>query len=333
LLYAIGPIMLFASCQNDPLLLDTSTEVPYDMSFPEMEYPQDNPYSEEGWLLGKHLFFDTRLSKDGTKSCASCHAPELAFSDKTAISLGVFDRPGNRNSPPLFNIGYHPYFTREGGVPTLEMQVLVPIQEKHEFNTNIVDLAAILQQDSLYNRLSKEAYGQEFGHFVLTRALATFERGLISKNSKFDQFAAGNTQALNKEEIDGMKLFYSKRTNCFACHSGFNFTDYSFANNGLYETYSDPGRMRLTGEASDNAMFKVPSLRNVAVTGPYMHDGSITTLEGVIAHYSSGVKAHTNKSDLVQILNLDEAEKKALIAFLECLTDYQFLTNPRFKKN
>lgn len=324
-------IFCLASCQSDPIL-EQDLDFGEDMMFPSIDYPSDNPFSEDAWLLGKNLFYDTRLSKDKTKSCASCHNPRLAFSDDKPTSPGVFDRPGTRNSSPLFNVAYHPYFTREGGVATLETQVLVPIQEHNEFNTNIVDLAEMLRNDSLYQKLSLSAYGREMDHFVITRAIATFERSLISKQSRFDAFYAGDETALSALEKDGMRLFFSPKTNCSTCHGGFNFTNYAFANNGLYVQYIDEGRKRLTGMDSDRALFKTPSLRNVEVTAPYMHDGSLNHLEEVVHRYNIGGADHPNKNGIIKALNLSKVEEEALVAFLKSLTDHSFLNNKKLQK-
>ena len=319
-------------CQTtDPVEADTFKQT-HRPVFDEVSYPEDNTYTPERWQLGKLLFYEEMLSVDTSISCASCHKAELAFSDNRATSPGVKDRPGKRNSPGLTNVAYHPYYTREGGVPSLEMQVLVPLQEHNEFDFNIVDAGERLKNDSTYRRLSQLAYGRAPDYYVVTRALATFERSFISDQSKLDRSYVDPNTTLTDSERAGMELFYSDRTSCASCHGGFNFTDYSFKNNGLYVEYNDPGRMRLTGETSDQAVFKVPSLRNIELTGPYMHDGSVETLEQVIEHYNTGGKPHPNKSDLIRPLNLTSKEKSDLKAFLLCLTDREFTTNPIFKK-
>ena len=301
--------------------------------FSTISFPEDNSYSEERWELGKKLFYDNVLSIDSTLSCASCHKSELSFSDNVSLSKGVKDRDGVRNAPSLANIGYHPYFTREGGVPTLEQQVLVPLQEHNEFDFNIVLAGERIAQDSMYVAMSQKAYNRMPDYYVITRALANFERSLISDNSYFDQYHFdAQTDALSNSQKRGMALFYSEKTNCYKCHVGPNFTDYSFENNGLYKDYSDEGRRRLTEEETDDGRFKVASLRNVEVTGPYMHDGSLRTLAEVIEHYDSGGKNHKNKSELTQPLNLTQQEKDELLAFLLSLTDNEFLTNHQFKK-
>lgn len=301
--------------------------------FPSIDFPDGNEFTKERWLLGKKLFYEKRLSKSNTISCGSCHKPELAFSDNVAMSDGDDFAKGTSNAPSLTNIAYHPYFTRAGGVPTLEMQVLVPIQEHNEFNHNIVDIAKELNADSAYHNYALKSYNRDFDPFVLTRAISNFERSFISGNSRFDKFYNQNMKnALTKTEIRGFNLFMSNKTNCSKCHSDFNFTNYSFQNNGLYDNYVDSGRMRLTKLESDRALFKVPSLRNVEVTAPYMHDGSFQTLEQIIEHYNSGGKNFINKSDLIKPLKLSQQEKQDLVNFLKSLTDYPFLTNKNFKQ-
>lgn len=306
-------------------------EVP--KGFDPILFPEDNTYTHARWNLGKRLFYDPIMSVDSSVSCASCHHAALAFSDDRALSLGVDKRLGTRNAPTLANVTYHPYFTREGGVPTLEMQVLVPIQEHNEFDFNIVLLADRLRKDTSYRHMSWKAYEREPDAFVITRSLATFERSLISGYSPYDHYTSyGDVDALSPSEVNGMKLFFSDRTNCVECHNGFNFTNYAFENNGLYQSYDDLGRFRLTGENVDLARFKVPSLRNIELTSPYMHDGSIQTIEEVVDHYNSGGKDHPNKSDLIKPLYLTEKEKKELVHFLKSLTDDAFVNNPSFKK-
>lgn len=325
----------FSACKKD-----TAENIEQTMPLPEItplgfediNFPDDNAYTQERWELGKALFFDPVLSKDSTVSCASCHNPSLAFSDNVAFSKGVEKKLGTRNSPTLTNIGFHPYFTREGGVPSLEMQVLVPIQEHNEFDFNILPIAERLNNNPAYISMSQAAYGRNPDPFVIVRAIATFERSLLSTNSAFDRYYFNKEQnALNESAKKGMQLFYSDKTNCSKCHSGFNFSNFAFENNGLYNNYKDEGRRRLTNKQEDFALFKVPTLRNVEVTAPYMHDGSLATLEKVIEHYNSGGKNNPQKSQYLQVLNLTETEKSQLVAFLKSLTDHEFNNNPKFK--
>lgn len=322
-------------CKKDDVINPVEQKYPFALpvGFPAITYPEDNAFTLERWELGKKLFYDNVLSVDYSISCATCHKASLAFSDNVAFTDGVEQRPGVRNVPTLANVAYHPYYTREGGVPTLEMQVLVPVQEHNEFDFNIVTAGERLQQDSVYVTMSKKAYGRVPDYYVITRALANFERTLISGNSPFDKYKyQGDDNALTVDEKAGMELFYSSKTNCSSCHSGFNFTNYAFENNGLYSTYTDIGRKRLTGKPEDEARFKVPTLRNIALTAPYMHDGSILTLAEVIEHYNKGGYSHVNKSELVKPLGLTDVEKEQLIAFLKSLTDKEFISKEEYKE-
>lgn len=301
--------------------------------FPSIVFPEGNEYSQSRWELGKRLFYDSILSVNNTISCSSCHKSENAFSDTVPFSKGDGNLFGRGNAPTLANIGYNPYFTRAGGVPTLEMQILVPIQEHDEFNTNILDIVEKLKQDSSYTKLARKAYKRELDPFVITRAIANFERSFISGNSDYDKFHFQNKKKLMSESQQrGEILFESERTSCTQCHSGFNFTNYAFENNGLYLNYKDIGRKRLTKNEFDLAKFKVPTLRNIELTGPYMHDGSIKTLADVINHYNSGGQIHKNKSSFIKPLGLNEIEKQDLEAFLKSLTDKKFVTNKIYKK-
>ncbi|MBL7806067.1 MAG: c-type cytochrome [Saprospiraceae bacterium] len=334
---ALGLAIILVACRKE------SPEVPSEQpepllvvppGFPDPVFPDGNELTPARWVLGKKLFYDPVMSNDSTISCASCHHAAKAFSDTLAFSPGVAGRPGTRNAPTLANIGYHPYFTREGGVPTLEMQILVPIQEHNEFDFNILLIVERLLRDTSYVRMSREAYGRDPDAFVITRSIACFERTLVSGNSRYDRhFFQGESGALTAAEKRGMELFFSEKTDCSRCHGGFNFTNYAFENNGLYTDYTDPGRFRLTELESDRARFKVPTLRNAALTAPYMHDGSLPTLEAVIEHYDSGGRAHPNKSALIRPLALSAAEKADLVAFLNSLTDEAFVSNPKFRQN
>jgi len=304
------------------------------MGFPEVEHPADNQPNAARWALGKRLFYDPIMSDDGTISCASCHAPELAFSDNIDLSIGVKGLLGNQNAPSLTNVAYHPYLTRAGGVPTLEQQILVPIQEHNELGSNIIEIAERMSTDSVYVAMSKLAYDCSPDAFVITRALACFERSLISGNSRYDQYTyQGDKEAMSSLELEGRDLFFSDRAQCSSCHSGFNFSDYSFKNNGLYTQYADSGRYRLTLNEADRALFKVPSLRNSGFTAPYMHDGSIATLAGVIDHYSDGVSPHKNLSPNLRAFHFSPDEKQALLAFLSTLDDTTFTSDLRFQNN
>lgn len=321
-------IFLFTSCNketNDPYSI--LTKIPD--GFPTLETPTDNEFTLERWTLGKALFYENLLSIDSSVSCASCHKLEFAFSDNVSKTSGVFNLAGSRNSPTLTNIGFQPYFTKEGGVPTLEQQVLIPIEEHNEMGFNILDAGIRLNKIEKYKNLSLIAYQREMDYYVITRALACFERTLISSNSKYDKWFR-NEISLKENEQRGKELFFSERTNCSTCHDGILFTNYGFFNNGLYEIYDDNGKFRLTQDTSDIGVFKVPTLRNIERTAPYMHDGSLISLKEVIEHYNSGGKWHANKSSMIKPLNLNQQEINDLIAFLESLTDYDFINNKLF---
>lgn len=324
----IGWISFFAvvcmSCSRDVAI--SEVDVPWRQApecWPEMPQPENNELNIARWELGKRLFFDTQLSIDGSVSCASCHLPSLAFGSSTATSPGAANAPGTRNVPVLSNVGYLPYFLREGGVPTLEMQALVPIQEENEFQHNIVVIANNLANDESYVASSIKAYGQEPSPYVVTRALAAFQRGMVDGNSPYDQWLDGNSEAMTASALSGLEVF--EEIGCDRCHSGFLFTDHRIANNGLYQTYEDPGLSRLTGMTEDIGKFKVPSLRNVGMTAPYMFDGSLATLDDVLAHYESGGSSHPNKATEIEPITLTDAQKEHLKAFLHALTDDSFL--------
>jgi cytochrome c peroxidase len=294
--------------------------------FPEVAYPAGNEPTQARWELGKKLFFDPIMSRDLSISCSSCHAPHLAFSDSVPLSPGVDSAAGKRNAPSLTNVAYHPYFTRDGGVPTLEMHILVPIQEHNEFDTNILIIAERMAQDSSYTKMSRAAYDRVPDSFVITRALANYQRSFISGNSPYDQYAfQGKKSALNDLEKEGMDLFFSERARCTSCHGGFNFTDYGFENNGLYVQYADSGRIRFSELETDRDRFKVPSLRNLSYSAPYMHDGSIADLESVIEHYSEGIQPTKNLSNELEPLHFSAREKQQLLAFLMSLNDPSFV--------
>lgn len=325
-----------AACQKEENVLPAETEA-YLLSvpagFPMPVIPADNVLQKSRVALGRRLFFDPVLSADSTRSCASCHAPHLAFSDSTSVSLGIQGRAGTRNAPSLANVAYQEKLLREGGVPTLEMQVQVPFQEHNEFDFNILLVAERLNRIPEYVEMAEKAYGRKPDAFVITRSIAAFERTLLSGNSPFDQwFYQGKEGVLSASVLRGYDLFQSERLNCGKCHTGFLLTDQTFTNNGLYEIYPDSGRIRLTGLEEDRAVFKVPTLRNIALTAPYMHDGSLPNLESVIDHYQTGGKAHPNKSAHLRPFTLSPVERADLLAFLRSLTDLDFVSNLAFKQ-
>lgn len=319
--YAIGLIILaisFACTHHAPVSPDSQIA---DFQPPPLIVPEDNAYSPIRAELGRELFFDRRLSLDSSISCSSCHIPNRAFSDTVAISPGVNGELGFRNSPSLINIGYHPYFMREGGVPTLEQQVLVPIEEHAEMAFNIVALTERLASDPVYSQMAQLAYNRPLDPYVITRAIANFERTLIGGTSAFDSYMQGTVNALNESEKKGMNLFFSDRTQCASCHGGYLFSSFEFAHNAQDTTNADLGRARLTGLSTDRYLFKVPSLRNVGLTAPYFHDGSFATLQEVLAHYNMGGSPLGLMDERIRPLGLSDDELRDLEAFLHSLTD------------
>ncbi|MBI1896051.1 MAG: c-type cytochrome [Acidobacteria bacterium] len=260
--------------------------------------PEDNPLTAEKIALGRRLFFDRRLSRDSSISCSSCHDPECAFSDGRAIAVGVFQRKGRRNSPTLINRGYGRLFFWDGRVATLEEQVLKPIEDPNEMDLPLSEAAA---------RVSL-APGE------ISRALARFVRSILSGDSPFDRYINGDRGALTPEQLAGLQLFRGK-ANCTSCHVGPNFTDERLHNTGV--AWRD-GRFTDAGAGQGN--FKTPTLREIARTAPYMHDGSLATLEEVIEYYDRGGNQNPGLDPEIRPLRLTAAEKQDLLAFLSSLT-------------
>jgi cytochrome c peroxidase len=335
LIATVGIISISGCSRDQSLQVPEMTAYTLDIppGFPQPEIPGDNQLTENRVKLGKMLFFDKTLSLDSTISCGSCHFQEFAFADPRRLSLGVNDSLSIRNSMPLFNLAYAQSLFWDGGVPTLELQVLAPIEDHREMNLGLQEAVKRIQANPKYVEWFQKAYNREPDLYGLVRAIAAFERTMISGNSRYDQYAfQGKKSALNEAELRGMTVFFGETAECFHCHTGFNFTDQSFQNNGLYAEYPDQGRGRITSRTSDIGRFKVPSLRNIEKTAPYMHDGSFNTLEDVINHYMSGGKNHPNQSPLIRPFTLSPQEKSDLIAFLKSLTDDSFLQNPKFRE-
>lgn len=323
---------VISACRPDPaslapMLHDPPYQVALPQGFPPLPVPEDNALTQSRVLLGKRLFFDTRLSADGMISCASCHLPEHAFADPRQVSLGVDDRPGFRNSPTLANVAWQPRLFMDGGVPNLEMQILAPFEEHSEFDLPITEAAERLLDDYEMVQLSQMAYNRDPDPFVLTRALAAYQRTLVSGQSAYDRYLSGEASAMSTEAVAGMELFFSPKTDCSACHNGPFLTDFTYQNIGLYAAYTDYGRERVTADPNDRGKFKVPTLRNVAVTAPYMHDGSLQTLEEVVAHFNEGGAGNALQHPAVRPLNLTENEQAQIVAFLDALTDETFINN------
>lgn len=306
--------LLLGSCVPNESIFDG-----LDTAYPEIAYPADNPKNPAAATLGERLFFDPILSLDSSISCGSCHKPDKAFATNDKITQGVGGTLGKRNSPSLINVGFQPYFMREGGVPSLEMQVLVPLGDATEMAHNVVDAVRRLNQNTSYRNEFMTVYGDTASPYLLVRALANFERTLVDFASPFDHFIQGDASALSSEAIKGGKLFYGKAA-CVQCHSGVLLTDFGFANNGTaIVDSSDYGRELLTNDSGDRYVFKTPSLRSVHSTAPYMHDGSVVSLADVVDQYNTGGMNHGFTDSRIEPLDLTVSEKAQLVAFLEVL--------------
>ena len=289
--------------------------------------PSDNKFSKEKVELGRMLFFDTRLSNNNSVSCATCHNPSLAFTDRLKKSIGVNNQITQRNSPSLLNSAFLKTVMFDAHIPTLEMQVIVPIQEHTEMNMNMKELIPKLKSIPEYQRLAKKVFNRDFDAWVLTRSISAFERTLISMNSRYDQFINGNQNALSKKEKKGLELF-SKKLYCASCHTPPYFTTHEAASNGLLKKYNDDkGRFRIHNDSSDIGKFKIPTLRNIELTYPYMHDGSYDNLENIIDHYAKGGSQHKNQDSIIKPFEINTKEKEHLIAFLKSLTDTSYMAN------
>ncbi len=312
-----------------PLFLVRCKTGPTEVSTIQIPTPEDNPMSEEKVALGRALFFDKRLSIDESISCASCHLPKYAFTDQKIVSTGVEGRKVQRNAPSLLNSAFLKTAMFDAHLASLEVQVLVPIQEHTEMDIPMNELLKRLRKIEKYQQAARAIFNRDFDAYVLTRSIAAFERSLISMNSRFDQFQQGKKSALTKEEQRGWDLF-SNQLYCTKCHPAPYFTTFVAENNGLYVEYGeDKGRFRIHGDTSDIGKFKVPSLRNIELTFPYMHDGSFVDLDKVLKHYALGGVGHPNQNKVIQPFVLSEKDKKAVKAFLFSLTDTSYLVNFR----
>lgn len=287
----------------------------------EIIYPIDNTYSSAKSDLGKKLFFDVRLSKNKNIACASCHKPELAFADSTAISIGTNGDFGFRNAPSIINAAFKPYLHADGGIENLELQSLAPLTDPQEMANDYHSVLQFLNSDSDYVSLFKAAFDSVPTIYGFTRALANYERTLVQGNSKYDAYVNGDSNSLSDSPKRGLALFESDRLNCISCHSGKLLTDYSFHNIGLEFNPLDSGRARITGFAEDRNKFITPSLKNISLTAPYMHNGSLKTLEEVVTFLETGGHDFPNKSNQFKPFKLTEQERKDLLHFFEALTD------------
>lgn len=272
--------------------------------------------------LGKKLFFDPILSKNGKLSCASCHKPEHGFADDKPVSLGINDQNGDRNTPTIYNTKYLKLLFWDGRAMSLEEQALGPIQNPVEMGETIKNVLIKLNADAEYKKQFESAYGPgPITEEKLASAIAEFERTQISIDSNYDRYISGDLMALTPSAKRGLDLFKGKAM-CIACHKGQDFTDGDFHNIGLPIT-NDVGRSKISVSGKDTRKFKTPTLREIAITAPYFHNGMFETLEQVIAYYNAGGGEDTYKDPLKQPLNLNEEEQKDLVEFLKSLTGRQ----------
>ena len=350
------------------LTYDDSYEWQLPADVPPPVVPEDNPMSATKVELGRWLFNDTRLSGNETMSCATCHLQSLAFTDGRALAVGSTGEIHPRSSMSLVNVAFASRLTWANPLlAKLEDQALVPLLGDDPVEMGLAGHEArveqLLRNEPRYSRWLEEAFpNDEDPHSLLNgvRAIAAFVRSINSFDAPYDRYLRGDSQAMSEAAIRGMDLFFSERLECFHCHGGFNFTDSTthanarvekvgFHNTGLYNLdgngaypASNTGLYDMTGEPRDMGRFRAPSLRNVAVTAPYMHDGSIATLEEVLAHYERGGRLLPDgpfagdgrlspfKSEFVRGFELSQSERADLVAFLEALTDQSVLTDPRF---
>lgn len=334
----LGLSLVLSSCltnqeQRSPKKGPPLQNIPY--YFPPITYTyENNPYTEDGFELGKKLFFDPILSSDSTISCASCHKQALAFADSPhhRVSVGVNDSLGTRNAPPLTNLIFYPSFMIDGGIHHLDLVPINAITSKFEMNESMSRVILKLQRNKKYPFLFKKAFNRDtITSPYLLYALSQYLGRLISSNSPYDAYLLGNQNALSENQKMGMQLF---QTHCSMCHQGPLFSNFSFRNNGLDTIFKDEGRQRITELVSDRGKFRVPSLRNIAVTAPYMHDGRFFSLEEVLLHYRQGVKKSSTLDSILQTggtlgIRITAEESKLIINFLHGLTDTLFLQNPK----
>ena len=291
-----------------------------------IEYPDDEEPETALVELGKVLFFDPRLSQGRNRSCASCHNPDLGFGDGTRFSTGTMGERLDRNSPPLYNLAWNVVFFWDGRARTLEEQVLGPLSAHTEMNMPMGELLARLELVPFYRDVFRELFPDTgITGNNLSAAIAAFERTIITRDAPFDRYLQGDSTALGPEAVRGLELFRG-RANCVACHDGPNFTDNSFHNIGIDN--GDPGRARIQTGVTLSGAFKTPGLRNAVLTAPYMHDGSIATLEEVVRYYDKGGHLAKDIDPLVKPLQLSEQDVIDLVAFLAALTEVIEIERP-----
>ncbi len=329
-------------CKPDPSINiappDTSGNISFAVpaGWPQPVYTfENNQLTQNGFVLGRKLFYDPRLSRDNTISCGTCHQQFAAFSHLDhAVSHGINNLLGKRNAPALFNMAWMPTFFWDGGVINIENQPINPIQNPVEMDLPIADVITKLKGDDTYKTMFTSAFGSDtINSQRIFRALAQFMAAMVSNNSKYDKYVRGESGGnFDEQELRGLSLF---RTKCALCHTEPMFTDYKYRNDGLRadSNTGDVGRMLITGNVQDQFKFKVPSLRNIALTAPYMHDGRFSTLDAVIEHYRSDIFQWRNTDPALRFnIALSDQDKADIISFLKTLSDETFTHDPRFSE-
>lgn len=313
--------------QQTAQLLDSLQELPVGLGvLPRLEAPADNPPSPAKIELGRKLFFSKDLSGDRSMSCASCHNPANGFSDAKRRAVGFRGKELSRHTPSVLNAAYDSYQFWDGRARSLEQQAAGPITSTEEMNLpDETELVRRLNSDPTYRQGFEAVFAEAPSLKNVSKAIAAYERTLIIANSRFDRYAAGDKNALTLHEKNGLVLFIAE-ARCSRCHNGPNFTDNKFQNTGVGRR--DEGRFAVTQEESDRGAFKTPALRNVAVHAPYMHDGSLATLEAVVDYYDRGGDDKKGKSPFVSKIGLTLEEKQDLVAFLKTLTGSLAPANP-----
>jgi cytochrome c peroxidase len=300
--------------------------------FPPPVYDfKNNPRSREGFELGRKLFYDGKLSKDGNFPCSSCHQQFAAFATyEHRLSHGFNNQFSFRNAPGLFNLAWEKEMNWDGGINQIEVQPLAPLLDPHEMAEDLGQITIKLKKDKSYPVLFKKAFGSpEINSQKILKALAQFTASLVSANAKYDRMKRGEIR-FNNYEQNGYRIFQQK---CARCHQEPLFTDFSYRNTGMEmdSTLNDLGRMRITGRKEDSLKFRVPSLRNVFLTFPYGHDGRFPTISDALEHYNSGiVQSLTLDTGLKKGITISSDDRFYLIYFLETLTDSSFITNPLY---
>jgi cytochrome c peroxidase len=320
------PLIVLATRQGSPRVpldvLPAELSLALPLGLPEtMPDTPENPFSRERWALGRRLFFDPVLSLDRTVACATCHRPDHGFADREATSIGVLGRRTERNAPTLFNRAFAPRQMWDGRVETLEAQALLPVENELEMALPLEEALARLRADASYSGAFATAFGEGPTRENLARAIATFVRRLTFADSPVDRFRAGELAWMTAEERTGMWLFES-RAGCWKCHNGPNFSDEELHDTGVgaVEGRAQPGRETITGDPLDRGKFKTATLRALAFTAPYMHDGSLATLGDVVDFYARGGNPNPGLDPKLEPFEITPQERAALVAFLESLS-------------